>query len=219
MAYFALDLEEQEILRTLTQLLNSDVGSTIQGNIEAKGMLGTYENGVAFVLQGGLQDIVGNKLGGGPLPLGSSTSTAQATQDTGTATRSTPEQLQLHMLFLGSSIGNFSRGEDAQFLRSLPLRAGHGDTLLLGLDHDNTCEEIEIAYNDPKGLTRDFIMNGLKATGIALGDSEVLDLSNWEYINFYDQGSREYRWFGELLFPYLHCFRHPQGILQMPTHS
>jgi hypothetical protein len=205
--YFALDLEEQEIQRTLTQLLDSDVGSAIQGKIDAKGMLGTYENGVAFVLQGGLQDTVDNGVrtnSSSPSleryllqsirrdpPPRSSTPTGRVTQDTNITKPTTPGQPQLHILFLGSSIGNFSRREDAQFLRSLPLRAGYGDTLLLGIDHDNDREEIEIAYNDPKGLTRNFIMNGLKAAGIALGDSEVFDLSNWEYINSYDEGSRE----------------------------
>ncbi|KAH0832002.1 hypothetical protein J3R83DRAFT_12905 [Lanmaoa asiatica] len=205
--YFALDLEEQEIQRTLIQLLSSDVGSTIQGKIDAKGLLGTYEDGVAFVLQGGLQETVDKGDCGdsgspsferytlqntrrGPSP-GSSTSTGEAVTDTDIRKSSTPGQPQLHFLFIGSSIGNFSRGKDAQFLRSLPLRAGYGDTLLLGLDHDNGREEIEVAYNDSKGLTRNFIMNGLKAAGIALGDSGLFDLSNWEYVNSYDEGSRE----------------------------
>lgn len=205
--YFALDLEEREIQRTLIQLRNSDVGSAIEGKIEAKGLLGTYENGVAFVLQGGLQESVDNGVyasGGsasfehytlqstrrGP-SAGSSVFTEEVIQDADMTKPPTLGQPPLHLLFLGSSIGNFSRGEDAQFLRSLPLRAGCGDTLLLGLDHDNGREEIEIAYNDPKGHTRSFIMNGLKTAGTALGDSELFDLSNWEYTNSYDEGSRE----------------------------
>jgi len=44
-----------------------------------------------------------------------------------------PASGPLHMLFLGSSIGNFSRAEAAEFLKSLPLRQGSGDTLLLGV--------------------------------------------------------------------------------------
>lgn len=193
--YFALDLEEREIQRTLMQLLNSDLGSAIQGKIEAKGMLGTYENGVAFILQGGLQETLDSWVyadGGCPLPSSEpSASTGVVIQDGDATKSSAPKYPPLHLLFLGSSIGNFSRGEDAQFLRSLPLRAGYGDTLLLGLDHDNDREEIEIAYNDPKGLTRDFIMNGLKTAGAALGDSALFDLGNWEYANSYDEGQRE----------------------------
>lgn len=201
--YFALDLEEQEIQRTLIQLRNSDVGSAIEGKIEAKGLLGTYENGVTFILQGGLQETVGNNVHADDssaslerytpqsLPTGSSAFTGQVTQDVDMTKPLTLGEQPLHLLFLGSSIGNFPRGEDARFLRSLPLRAGYGDTLLLGLDHDNDREEIETAYNDPKGHTRSFIMNGLKAAGTALGDPELFDLSDWEYTNSYDKGSRE----------------------------
>ncbi|KAI9573653.1 hypothetical protein HD554DRAFT_2266016, partial [Boletus coccyginus] len=205
--YFALDLEEREIQRTLAQLLNSDVGSAMQGKIDAKGMLGTYENGVAFVLQGGLQDTVDSGVcadSGSPSlerytlqkfyrdhPPGSYATTGRVTGDGNIAKPPTLGQPQLHILFLGASLGNFARGEDVQFLRSLPLRAGCGDTLLLGLDHNNDRGEIEMAYNDPKGFTRNFIMNGLKAAGIALGDPEVFDLNNWEYANCYDEGSRE----------------------------
>ena len=70
--------------------------------------------------------------------------------------------LPLHMLFLGSSLGNFSRTEMAAFLSQLPLRPGSGDTLLLGLDGDNGKELVERAYNDSKGITKAFIMNGLR---------------------------------------------------------
>ncbi|KAG9315838.1 histidine-specific methyltransferase [Chiua virens] len=167
LTYFALDLEEREIQRALIQLHNSDVGTTIRGKIEAKGMLGTYDN-----------------------------------ESTGAARLSIAGQPQVHLLFLGSSIGNFYRGEDAQFLRSLPLRADSGDTLLLGLDHDNAREDIEIAYNDPKGRTRSFIMNGLRAAGNALGDSELFDLGNWEYVNFYDEGERVHKAFYKCLHPH-----------------
>lgn len=67
----------------------------------------------------------------------------------------------LHMLFLGSSLGNFSRPDMASFLLQLPLRPGSGDNLLLGLDGDNGKELVERAYDDSKGITRAFVMNGL----------------------------------------------------------
>ncbi|KAH0839389.1 histidine-specific methyltransferase [Lanmaoa asiatica] len=89
-----------------------------------------------------------------------------------------------------------------RFLRSLPLRAGYGDTLLLGLDHDNDREEIERAYNDSGGVINRWIMNGLKAAGAALGDSELFDLSNWEYTNSYDEGSRVHEAFYKCLHPH-----------------
>jgi L-histidine Nalpha-methyltransferase / hercynylcysteine S-oxide synthase len=74
----------------------------------------------------------------------------------------------LHILFLGSSLGNFSRPDMASFLLQLPLRPGSGDTLLLGLDGDNGKELVERAYDDFKGVTRTFIMNGLR------GESSVV---------------------------------------------
>ncbi|KAF8843379.1 DUF323 domain-containing protein [Paxillus ammoniavirescens] len=196
--YFALDLEERELRRTLTELAMSDVGTAILGKIEAKGMLGTYEDGIDFIVEGGLQQTDRNP------PLGryklhnvrrdsspsSSPSSGGDTLHTDITPPSSPGHTPLHLLFLGSSIGNFSRGEDAEFLRSLPLRPGCGDTLLLGLDHNNDREEIELAYNDPRGRTRDFILNGLKAAGTALGDRELFDLNDWEYVNVYDEDKR-----------------------------
>jgi uncharacterized SAM-dependent methyltransferase len=89
-------------------------------------------------------------------------------------------------MFLGSSVGNFSRPDAAAFIRSLPLRPGSGDTLLLGLDHDNEKNLIEAAYNDPKGYTERFIKNSLRAAGRAVGNETLFDEDKWEYINHYD---------------------------------
>jgi uncharacterized SAM-dependent methyltransferase len=93
-------------------------------------------------------------------------------------------------MFLGSSLGNFSRAEGTAFLRSLPLRRGCGDTLLLGLDHDNQATKIEMAYSDLKGCTRRFIMNGLKAAGSALGDETMFNEDKWEYVGKYNKEER-----------------------------
>ncbi|CAG8613055.1 620_t:CDS:2 [Acaulospora colombiana] len=110
----------------------------------------------------------------------------------------------LHLLFLGSSIGNFTREGAADFLRSLPLRSWTGgpdsisgrplgDTLLLGLDHDNEPERIERAYNDPAGYTRKFIMNGLAGVRRAFEQAgypketvSAFDEQNWEYQEQYN---------------------------------
>ncbi|KAG1901346.1 histidine-specific methyltransferase [Suillus fuscotomentosus] len=146
--YYALDLEECELKRTLMELHESAVGS----------MLG---------------------------------SSFPDSSDTEITSPSTPGNIQtpLHLLFLGSSLGNFKRGEDAEFLRALPLESGR-DTLLLGLDHDNGRKEIELAYNDPQGYTRDFILNGLKTAGRALGDESMFAEQNWEYVNTYNESKR-----------------------------
>lgn len=133
------------------------------------------------------------------------------------------EERPRHILFLGSSLGNFDRSETAPFLSALPLRPGSQDTLLIGLDgrpsavkHVQTSgsrtplgsvtditrpgtpdyfqgqKKVEIAYDDPKGKTRDFIMHGLEVVnqelknGGGTGDDSSLDLGAWEYKSRYN---------------------------------
>ncbi|KAF8073937.1 DUF323 domain-containing protein [Lyophyllum atratum] len=202
--YYALDLEEREIERTLGEISASDIGMSLQGRVETKGMCGTYNDGLKFVEDGGL-DIhrspvsslaFANRPGLGDLsPISSdASSSASSLEDSESSPPSSPDDatLPLHILFLGSSLGNFSRDGAAAFLLSLPLRAGMGDTLLLGMDHDNDKAVIEEAYNDPEGHTRQFIMNGLRAAGRTLGNEDMFDESKWEYVNHYDVEERRH---------------------------
>ncbi len=69
----------------------------------------------------------------------------------------------LHLVFLGSSLGNFPREAAAPFLKSMPLK--EGDTFLIGLDGRPEAgpegrKKVEIAYNDPAGHTRLFEEHG-----------------------------------------------------------
>lgn len=69
----------------------------------------------------------------------------------------------LHLVFLGSSLGNFARESAPGFLKSLPLR--RGDTFLMGLDGrpppgEEGKRKVEVAYNDPAGHTRAFEEHG-----------------------------------------------------------
>ena len=78
----------------------------------------------------------------------------------------------LHMVFLGSSLGNFSRDSAAPFLASLPLKPG--DTLLLGLDgrpHPGPqgTAKVRVAYNDPAGHTKAFEEHGWEIVRGELG--------------------------------------------------
>ncbi|CAE7130198.1 unnamed protein product [Rhizoctonia solani] len=93
---------------------------------------------------------------------------------------STPIQL----LFLGSSIGNFTPDEAVNFLRSLPLRAGSGDTLLLGLDQKNDPDLIQLAYDDSHGYTRAFALNGIKHAEEITGG--LIDSDKWSYFERYN---------------------------------
>ena len=193
--YYALDLEELELERTLAEISKSEIGNKLNGKVVTKGMWGTYDDGLKFIQSGGLlsttrssRSLTPSKFDNrdiSPASIPSSDSTNGETTDSEIPSPSTLDEEipPLHILFLGSSLGNFNRIEQANFLRSLPLRPGSGDTLLLGLDHDNDKEVIENAYNDPKGYTKKFIMNGLKAAGKVLGNDSMFDEEKWEYVN------------------------------------
>jgi hypothetical protein len=135
-------------------------------------------------------------------PINQAPSSFTATETQSIHSTDYEETPPIHFLFLGSSLGNFNRDEAADFLRGLPLRpwttgsdpsGSYGDTLLLGLDHDNEPSLIEAAYNDPAGYTRKFIMNGLARVRRALEqggmDGQTIssfDEELWDYLERYD---------------------------------
>lgn len=88
------------------------------------------------------------------------------------------------VLWLGSSAGNFSLEGVAAFLRTWAaeaLREGSRDSMLVGLDGCKDGEKVLLAYNDPKGLTRDFILNGLWNANAVLGTPHFVP-GEWEYV-------------------------------------
>ncbi|KXN81793.1 hypothetical protein AN958_03719 [Leucoagaricus sp. SymC.cos] len=161
--YYALDLEEKELERTLKEIQNTPIGESLKGRVNTRGICGTYDDGLRYL----------------------------STPPSSPGASSSP----LHIMFLGSSLGNFSRSEGVEFLRGLPLRSGSGDTLLIGLDHDNDRALIEKAYNDSQDHTKKFIMNGLRAAGRVLGNQYLFDEANWEYVNNYDASERRHEAF------------------------
>ncbi len=62
-------------------------------------------------------------------------------------------------VFLGSSVGNFNHSDFVQFFDHLSQCMGPRDFLLLGVDRVKEAEVLEKAYDDPKGVTADFILN------------------------------------------------------------
>lgn len=72
-----------------------------------------------------------------------------------------PDAAERHrlLLWLGSSIGNFNRSEAVRFLATLPLRPG--DRALIGFDLRKASDVLELAYDDPQGVTARFIGNVL----------------------------------------------------------
>ena len=184
--YYALDLAKRELERTLEELAASPVGREMEGKVDTRGLWGTYEGGIKFVKEGGLRSHglaawAASCDQGGPLSC-----------DDGAVTQSSLTSSPLHILFLGSSLGNYPLGEAATLLRSLPLRTGKGDTLLLGLDHTSDPAKIEPAYNDRKGFSRRFILNGLKHAGRVMGDESMFAPEKWAYVSRYDAKERRF---------------------------
>ncbi len=73
------------------------------------------------------------------------------------------------VFFLGSNIGNFSHGEAVSFLSSLRGHLKPLDMLFMGVDLKKDPSAILTAYNDSKGVTREFNLNLLDRINAELG--------------------------------------------------
>lgn len=78
------------------------------------------------------------------------------------------------VLFLGSTIGNFSHPADLNFLRQIRAILRSGDTLLLGTDLQKPVSQLISAYDDPIGATAAFNLNLLARINRELGGNFVL---------------------------------------------
>jgi L-histidine N-alpha-methyltransferase len=88
------------------------------------------------------------------------------------------------VLFLGSNIGNFNRSASTVFLRTLWNSLNHNDRLLIGFDLKKDIDLLLDAYNDSKGVTRDFNLNLLRRINTELGGN--FDLSKFRHYCNYD---------------------------------
>jgi dimethylhistidine N-methyltransferase len=88
------------------------------------------------------------------------------------------------VLFLGSSIGNFTHAEARLFLRNMWSCLDHGDVLLLGFDLKKDIELLLSAYNDCKGVTARFNLNVLKRINRELGGQ--FDINKFRHFGTYD---------------------------------
>ena len=86
---------------------------------------------------------------------------------------------------LGSSIGNFVRGEDAGFLKQISSVLGPDDMLIIGLDGCRNPDRVYHAYNDRHGVTHEFYRNGLRHANKVLG-TELFKMEDWNIIGEYD---------------------------------
>ncbi len=72
-------------------------------------------------------------------------------------------------MFLGSSIGNFNRDASRVFLHSLWNSLNANDYALIGFDLKKDIELLLRAYNDSRGVTREFNLNLLRRINRELG--------------------------------------------------
>ena len=63
--------------------------------------------------------------------------------------------------FPGSSIGNFEPEQARTFLTRVADTLGRGGHLLIGVDCKKETKTLELAYNDPDGVTAQFNLNAL----------------------------------------------------------
>lgn len=95
---------------------------------------------------------------------------------------------ELLVLFLGSSIGNFDRPAGEAFLRRVRALLMPGDRLLLGMDLEKPATQLELAYDDPLGVTAAFDLNILARINRELGGT--FDLANFEHVAIFNSAKR-----------------------------
>lgn len=89
------------------------------------------------------------------------------------------------IMSMGSSIGNFTRSEAAGFLREFAKTLLSSDSMLIGLDSCKDPEKVFKAYNDSKGITRQFYLNGLQHANAILGHNYFKN-DEWDVVGTYD---------------------------------
>jgi len=96
---------------------------------------------------------------------------------------SVPAQRRL-FFYPGSSIGNFTPEEAAQFLAGLRNQCGDDGGLLIGVDLVKPKAIIDAAYDDTLGVTAAFNLNALNHVNAVLGSD--FDLRDWRHCAFFD---------------------------------
>src|SRR5439155_18442745 len=79
------------------------------------------------------------------------------------------------LLFLGSNIGNFNRGQARDFFQNLRNVMSAEDLLFIGFDLQKDPHVIVRAYDDEKGVTAAFNLNLLKRINRELGADFALE--------------------------------------------
>ncbi len=96
-----------------------------------------------------------------------------------------PQGKQKLILFLGSTIGNLDNNASHRFLMSLSEAMEKGDRFVLGVDLVKPKEILERAYNDKKGVTREFNKNVLRVINRELNAD--FDFNGFEHQAYYNE--------------------------------
>jgi L-histidine Nalpha-methyltransferase len=86
--------------------------------------------------------------------------------------------------FLGGTVGNLYPDQRRDFLARLAALMRTGDSLLLGTDLVKETERLELAYDDPAGVTAEFNKNVLTVLNRELGAD--FDLDDFQHVARYD---------------------------------
>ncbi len=89
--------------------------------------------------------------------------------------------------FLGGTIGNLLPAQRAGFLAALRDQLGPSDALLLGTDLVKDPAVLQLAYDDPAGVTAAFNKNVLLVLNAELGAD--FDPDNFEHVALWDPGA------------------------------
>jgi L-histidine N-alpha-methyltransferase len=88
------------------------------------------------------------------------------------------------VIFLGSTIGNFTIVQCRAFLRALAASLASGDALLVGFDLVKPSAILHAAYNDAAGVTAEFNRNILRVVNRELGAD--FDLGRFRHVAFFN---------------------------------
>ncbi len=94
-------------------------------------------------------------------------------------------------LFLGGNIGNYEMSDAVALLQMLHISMQPNDRLLAGFDLRKNPQVIQLAYDDPHGITRSFNLNLLNRMNRELGGDFLLD--NFDFYSFYNPYNGEVR--------------------------
>ncbi len=115
-------------------------------------------------------------------------------------------ELPTLFVFLGSTVGNFTRVQFGHFLHQLSSSMGPNDFFLLGVDEVKQTEIVERAYNDSRGLTADFVLNAFDHINQLTGSN--FDRAKMEYSPLYNSQKNQMEMYAVATSP--HEIRFPE---------